>query len=346
MRRRGGTALLAVALFGCAAPAPPAAAPTPSATSAAPTTHPTPRRPPAVSRQAVGRAVTIVIGGDVDLDRTTRAAIARDGVDAPWVGIAPLLRSADIAVVNLECAVSRQGRPEPKSYTFRGDPAAVAGAKHAGVDVVSLANNHTLDFGRAALLDTIAAVRAQGIRPVGGGRNLAEAQEAAVLTVHGRRIAFVGMTGIVPAPHWRATATSPGLADDNSARITAQVRRAKSRADIVVAFFHWGVEYTYQASSRQRRAARAAISAGASIVVGAHPHVLQPVEEVDGALVAWSLGNLVFKSRLPSRRTAMLSVTIAPDGTVGWQLHPYVIGDDGIPRPDRSRAVRTGRVAA
>ncbi len=286
-----------------------------------------------------------MLGGDVDFDRTTRDAVARGGIGAPWAGIAPRLRPADLAILNLECALSYRGTPQPKSFRFRGDPAAVAGAKRAGVDVFSLANNHTLDYGPLAFQDTLDAVRRAGIATVGAGRNLAEAQRAAVFTVRGVRVAVVGITGIVPAPSWKAGPDHPGLAYDDEAQITAQVAAAKRRADVVVAFFHWGVEYTYSASPAQRRAARAAIRAGATIVAGTHPHVLQPVEVVDGHLVAWSLSNLVFQSRPASVRTALLTVTVQPGGALDWRLDPYLIGS-GVPRPDPAREVVTGSVPA
>lgn len=311
--------------------------------SPTPTTTPSAAASPSPSVSRLRSPVTLVIGGDVDFDRTTRTAVARGGVDAPWLGIAPRLRAADIALLNLECALSERGVREQKSYTFRGDPDHVVGARRAGVDVFSLANNHTLDFGVGAFADTIAAVRRVGIEPVGGGMTLADAQRAAVLTVRGVRVAVVGISAIIPAPKWRATATRPGFAYDDDAQITAQVRAARARADVVVAYFHWGVEYRTTPSSAQRRAARAAIRAGATLVAGTHPHVLQPIEVVDGRLVAWSLSNLVFQSTPRSVRTALLTVTLQPSGAVDWRTDPYLI-TEGIPRPDASRQTVRGTV--
>jgi poly-gamma-glutamate synthesis protein (capsule biosynthesis protein) len=233
--------------------------------------------------------------------------------------------------------------PQPKSYRFRGDPAAVAGARRAGVDVFSLANNHTLDYGPLAFADTLAAVRRAGIQPVGAGRDLAEARKPAVVTIRGIRVAVVGISAIIPAPSWKAGPDHPGLAYDDDAQITAQVSAAKRQADVVVAFFHWGIEYTYGPSPAQRRAARTAIRAGATIVAGTHPHVLQPVEVVDGHLVAWSLSNLVFQSRPASVRTTLLTVVLHPGGRIDWRLDPYRIVS-GVPHPDRERTVTTGRV--
>lgn len=290
-------------------------------------------------------AVTLVFGGDVDLDRTTRTAIANGGVDAPWRSIAPVLRAADLVFLNLECTVSTRGTPEHKTYTFRGDPTALTGARNAGVDVFSLANNHTMDYGFDAFADTIANVRAAGIRTTGGGRDLAEAQAPAVFTVNGRRIAFLGISAFIPAPKWKATPTHPGFAYDDDAQITKQVRAAKRLADIVIPFFHWGVEYTYAPNAEQRRAARTAIRAGATMVIGAHPHVFQPIEVYQGHLVAWSLGNLVFQSTPQAVHTQLLKVTINRDGSVDWATVPLLISA-GVPRPEPGRAPRRGRVPA
>lgn len=340
--------LAALAFAACGAPARPTAVPATLPPTALPaTTPPTTAAPspsPLAFRAATG-SVSLVFGGDVDLDRTTRTAIADGGVDAPWRYLAPTLRAADVAMLNLECSVSRRGAPEVKSYRFRGDPAAMAGARNAGVDVLSSANNHAIDYGFGAFADTLATVRANGIASVGAGRTLAEAQRPAVFTVNGRRIAFVGISAIIPAPKWKAAAHRPGVAYDDDAQITEQVRKAKAVADIVIPYFHWGVEYTYAPSAAQRRAARTAIRAGATMVVGTHPHVLQPIEVVDGHLVAWSLSNLVFQSNPASIHTELLKVTINRDGSVDWATEPYLI-TRGVPRPEPGRPPKTGHVPA
>jgi poly-gamma-glutamate synthesis protein (capsule biosynthesis protein) len=342
---RSAVVLLALAVTACGSSSP-AARPS---RSAAPTTtrsgSASPSPAPKVTFQQPTGSVTLVFGGDVDFDRTTRTAIANGGVDAPWRYLAPTLRAADVAMLNLECSVSRRGAPEQKSYRFRGDPDAVRGAKNAGVDVFSSANNHAIDYGFDAFGDTLDAVRRYGIASVGAGRDLAAAQRPAVFEINGRRIAVVGISAIIPAPKWKAGPGHPGVAYDDDAQITEQVRAAKRIADIVIPYFHWGIEYTYSPSAGQRRAARAAIRAGATMVVGTHPHVLQPVEVVDGHLVAWSLSNLVFQSRPSSVHTELLKVTINRDGSVDWETEPYLISA-GVPRPEPSRARQRGHVPA
>lgn len=341
---RRAVAAVALLLTACHAPSP-SAHPTARPSSSRRATTPAASAPPSLSFQEASGSVTLVFGGDVDFDRTTRAAIAAGGVDAPWRYLAPTLRAADVAMLNLECSVSRRGTPEVKSYRFRGDPDAVRGAKDAGVDVFSSANNHAIDYGFDAFGDTLDAVRRYGIKSVGAGRDLAEAQRPAVFEVHGRRIAVVGISAIIPAPKWKAGPGHPGVAYDDDAQITAQVRAAKRLADIVIPYFHWGIEYTYSPSAAQRRAARAAIRAGATMVIGTHPHVLQPIEVVDGHLVAWSLSNLVFQSRPASVHTELLKVTINRDGSVDWVTEPYLISA-GVPRPEPSRKPQQGHVPA
>jgi hypothetical protein len=334
---------LALALTACNGTTPqPRTAPTtaPVTTTAPPVTAVPTKKPTPTAKPG---AVTIVFGGDVDFDRTTKATIARDGVDAPWRYLAPTLRAADLAFLNLECSVSTRGTAEHKTYTFRGDPSALRGAKNAGVDVFSLANNHTLDFGYDAFADTIANVRAAGIKTAGAGKDLDEAQAPAVFTVNGRRVAFLGISAIIPAPKWRAGPSHPGVAYDDSAQIARQVRNAKKVADIVIPFFHWGIEYTYQANAEQHRAALAAIRAGATMVIGGHTHVLQPIEVVEGRLVAWSMSNLVFQSRPASVHTQLLKVTVNGDGSVDWATEPYLI-TGGVPRPEPSRTPQRGHV--
>jgi poly-gamma-glutamate synthesis protein (capsule biosynthesis protein) len=348
--RRLPVAALAVALVACggadpvprATPSPSTAAPTTAApaTVAPPTAAPSPK-----ATAGRTRPITIVLGGDVDFDRAVRRAIADGGVDAPWQGIAPTLRAADLAFLNLECSVSTRGTPEHKTYTFRGDPSAVRGARNAGVDVFSLANNHTFDYGVDAFYDTLDAVHAAGIKTTGAGRTLAEAHAPAVFEVGGRRVAFLGISAIIPAPKWKATATHPGVAYDDDAQIAAQVRAARRVADIVIPYFHWGIEYTYRPNAEQKRAARAAIRAGATMVIGGHTHVLQPVETYEGRLVAWSMSNLVFQSRPESVHTQLLKVTVNPDDSVVWETEPYVISG-GVPRPEPSRPRQSGRVPA
>jgi poly-gamma-glutamate capsule biosynthesis protein CapA/YwtB (metallophosphatase superfamily) len=274
-------------------------------------------------RMAVGalrvRPLTLAAVGDVTFGNGVATAIARHGPRWPWRSVAPVLRAADLALANLEGAVSTRGAPVPgKLYTFRGPPSALrAAASFAGLDVVSLANNHSLDYGRTAFLDTVANAHRFELRTMGGGSSLATARRPAVVTRGGLRVAFLGFSDVRPLG-FDAGAGRPGTVPAFPEIVRADVRAARRRADVVVAYFHWGIERATVPTWRQRDLAETALDAGAAVVLGAHPHVLQPVERRGRRLVAWSLGNFVFAAHSPATtRTGILRIRLGARGVVG-----------------------------
>jgi poly-gamma-glutamate capsule biosynthesis protein CapA/YwtB (metallophosphatase superfamily) len=250
--------------------------------------------------------------GDINFGNGPGLAIDAYGPAYPWTSVGPVLRRADIAFGNLECAVSRRGSPQPKQFTFRGGPRSLkAMRRESGMDVVNLANNHAGDFGDVALLDTLRYARREGIVPVGAGRDAARAYRPRVVRRLGLRVAFVGFSAILPFD-FRATAASPGTAWAYPGRIRRSVRQARRRADVVVATFHWGIERSFREDASQRAMAGMALDAGATAVIGAHPHVLQPIRRTRRRLVAYSLGNFVFSAASPgTQRTGILQVRLA-----------------------------------
>jgi poly-gamma-glutamate synthesis protein (capsule biosynthesis protein) len=265
------------------------------------------------------RPLTLAAVGDVTFGNGVAAAIARHGPRWPWRSVAPALRAADLALANLEGAVSTRGAPVPgKLYTFRGPPSALrAAASFAGLDVVSLANNHSLDYRRTAFLDTIANARRFGLRTVGGGSSLVAARRPAVVKRGGLRVAFLGFSDVRPLG-FDAGAGRPGTVPAFPEIVRADVRAARRRSDVVVAYFHWGIERTTVPTWRQRDLAETALAAGATVVLGAHPHVLQPVERRGRRLVAWSLGNFIFAAHSPATtRTGILRIRLGARGVVG-----------------------------
>jgi poly-gamma-glutamate synthesis protein (capsule biosynthesis protein) len=265
------------------------------------------------------RPLTLAAVGDVTFGDGVATAIARHGPLWPWRSVAPALRAADLALANLEGAVSTRGAPVPgKLYTFRGPPAAFrAAASFAGIDVVSLANNHSLDYGRTAFLDTIANARRFGLRTVGGGSSLTAARRPAIVKRGGLRVAFLGFSDVRPLG-FDAGAGLPGTVPAFPEIVRADVRAARRRSDVVVAYFHWGIERTTVPTWRQRDLAQTALDAGATVVLGAHPHVLQPIERRGRRLVAWSLGNFVFAAHSPNTaRTGILRIRLGARGVVG-----------------------------
>ena len=265
------------------------------------------------------RPLTLAAVGDVTFGDGVATAIARHGPRWPWRSVAPALRAADLAIANLEGAVSTRGAPAPgKLYTFRGPPAALrAAASFAGLDVVSLANNHSLDYGRTAFLDTIANARRFGLRTVGGGATLTAARRPAIVKRGGLRVAFLGFSDVRPLG-FDAGARRPGTVPAFPDIVRADVSAARRRSDVVVAYFHWGVERSRVPTWRQHDLAQTALDAGATVVFGAHPHVLQPVERRGRRLVAWSLGNFVFAAHSPATtRTGVLRIRLGARGVVG-----------------------------
>jgi Bacterial capsule synthesis protein PGA_cap len=274
------------------------------------------------------RPLVLAAVGDVTFGDGVLSAIELHGARWPWRSVAGILRSADIAVANLEGAVSTRGAPWPgKKYTFRGPPYALRAARtYAGVDGLSLANNHTLDYGRTAFADTIAHARRFRIATTGGGRNLAAARRPAILIAGNLRVAFLGYSDVRPLG-FDAGAGVSGTAPAFPEYIHPDVRAARQRADIVVVYFHWGSELAGRPSDRQRSLARTAFDAGATVVLGAHPHVLQPRGRwAGGRFVAWSLGNFVFAANSPrTEATGILQLRLGRRRVLRWGFRPATI---------------------
>lgn len=275
------------------------------------------------------RPLVLAAVGDVNLGDRVGLAIRAFGPRYPWLSVAPVLNRADLAIGNLECAVSTRGAPlAGKRYTFRGRPAALATVgRFAGLDVLSLANNHSLDYGREAFIDTIRHATRAGISVAGGGSSLAAARTPAVRETGGLRVAVLTYSDVRPL----GFDAGPGIAGTNPAFseiIAPDVRRARRTADVVAVYFHWGEERTFRPNERQRALARLALSSGATVVLGAHPHVLQPVERPSPRkLVVWSLGNFVFGATSPrTQTTGILLVRLGATGVLGHGFRRAVIG--------------------
>jgi poly-gamma-glutamate capsule biosynthesis protein CapA/YwtB (metallophosphatase superfamily) len=270
------------------------------------------------------RPLLLAAVGDVTFGSDVERAVEGYGPRYPWLSVARLLRSADIATANLEGAVSTRGSPAVKEYTFRGPPSALAAAaRFAGLDVVSLANNHSLDFGVDAFGDTLRTARRLGLRTVGGGGDLGTARRPAYLEAGGLRIAFLGYSDVRPLG-FTAAAGVPGTAPAFRELIEPDVARARRSADVVVVWFHWGEERQTWPNGQQQALAAAALNAGATVVLGAHPHVLQPISRPSRRrLVAWSLGNFVFPAHSSgTEQTGVLLIQLDARGVRRHFLRP------------------------
>jgi hypothetical protein len=306
---------------------------------------------------------TLAAGGDVMLDRWPyrRAVLDGLGPDYPWAGgtavvtsryccgwpglrlangkstggagaFASLFRDADVGLVNLEGPAPDAFSYHQGTLLFTMDPTLLAGIAHAGIDVVSLANNHIYNAGAKGVTDTIRNLNAAGIGHMGAGVNASAARAPAWLTAGGLRIAILGYNGVDTS--FDATATKAGAALLAEDAMVADVRAARAAgADVVVVVPHWGVEYTDVVSAAQRRLARAAIAAGADVILGSHSHWAGPLEIVDGHLVVYSFGDLVFDLGHDERtQEAMVAeLTFAGRRLVQVTLHPTLILDRSQP---------------
>lgn len=258
------------------------------------------------------RKQTLLFVGDVMLSRGVGAKMkAANDWTYPFEKIASTLSAADLAFANLECPLSDAGRDLGHRYSFRADPRALEGLKAAGFRVLSVANNHTDDWDRPALLDTLNRLRAAGIRPVGAGENDLEAHYPVLVDLAGVRLAFLAYVAIEPRDA-AAEIDRAGVAWLEPQRALADIRFARPLADLVIVSVHWGLEYAAQPEPWQVRLAHRMVVAGADLVVGHHPHVAQPVERYRDRSIAYSLGNFIFDQKSPQgvHHGLMLKVTL------------------------------------
>ena len=283
-----------------------------------------------------GKPVVLAFGGDVHFEGSLEARLGGDATRA-LAPIAPVLSSADIAVVNLETAVTSGGTPVTKEFTFRAPARAFAALRGAGVDVASMANNHGFDYGLAGLRDSLAAAKRYRFSVIGIGLDDRQAYRPFRRTVNGQRIAVIGATQVLDdelISAWTAGPRKPGLASAKDvSRLLQAVRGARATSDTVVVFLHWGVELDQCPSADQRELAQKLVSAGADVVVGGHAHRVQGAGRMRNALVDYGLGNFVWygTSEL-STQTGVLLVTVDGRRILGYRWVPARIVD-GVPRP-------------
>lgn len=276
----------------------------------------------------------MIMVGDILLASTVEKLMDANGVDYPWLKVQDLLQEADLAIGNLETSVAVSGQPLIKQYTFQARPDSLVGAQAAGMDVLTTANNHTLDFGPEALLETIENLKHYDLKTAGAGENEHAAFQPAQIQAKGRRIAVLAASRVIPTPDWRAEKQRPGLATtyDPSLLLEA-ITAAKQENDLVVVSVHWGKELALYPEDYQIDLAHQYIDAGADVVLGHHPHVLQGLEIYKGKVIAYSLGNFIFSSRSEiTRDSALLMVEQDPDGGLTPTIIPAYI-TAGQPNP-------------
>jgi hypothetical protein len=323
-------------------------------TTSAPASE-TPRGP-----RGNGNAVTFAFAGDVNFPEEWDT---EDGPppDAPPLAervrgdpkhvldpIAPVLSDADLTMVNVETAITDGGEPVAgKNYHFRSPPQTFEALKAAGVDVVNMANNHSLDYGPTGLQDTFTAIDAAKLPVTGLGRDANEAYAPYRTTIKGQRIAILSASDWLEPdliPSWSATDTQPGIAFSiDRTRLLAEVAKVRPEVDTLVVFLHWGTEETWCASGEQQDLATALLGAGADIIVGSHAHRVFGAGKVGPAVVAYGMGNFVYwREDGESGRSGVLKVTATGREVDDYSWVPARI-TDGVPVPQTGAAADADR---
>lgn len=266
---------------------------------------------PAIQPVKESKPVTLVFAGDVLLSNYILGNYEHSGIDGILSSqLLAELQNADIAVINNEFPFSTRGTQAPdKQFTFRVDPEYVTILNEMGIDVVSLANNHVLDYGAEALLDTFDTLDHAGISYMGAGTDLTRAKALITKEAGGKTFGFLAASRVIPVISWDIQNAAPGVFTTyDPARLINAIQEAHDHCDYLAVFVHWGVEHEAYPQDYQVTMAQQYIDAGADLVIGAHPHVLQGISYYKDKPVFYSLGNFIFSREIP--KTAMIKITL------------------------------------
>jgi len=275
-----------------------------------------------------GETTTIVFAGDVLIAEAMEQYYDAEGVTRlVSEELLAEMQNADICMVNNEFQFSTQGTPmEDKQFTFRTDPKYVQVMLDMGVDIVSLANNHSLDFGTEALKDTFATLDDAGILYAGAGDSKGRAEALQIIEVNGLKFGFLAATRVIPVSQWNVEFRRPGLFTTyDDTRLVECIEAAREECDFLTVYVHWGIEREAYPQDYQTAIAKNCFNAGADLVIGAHPHVLQGIEFMNGKPVFYSLGNYIFAQTIA--RTALVKVEVQSDGEATYSLIPAYAED-------------------
>ncbi|UVI31913.1 CapA family protein [Paenibacillus spongiae] len=273
-----------------------------------------------------GKTIRLSFVGDILLAASVDKIMQSKGYDYPYAKTLPFLKEPDLMAGNLETPITLRGVPaQDKQFVFKGSPKSLPALKEAGFDVVSLANNHTLDQGVEGLLDTIGYLDEIGMPNMGGGSDDKEAFEPAILEAKGIKVAYIGLSRVLPVAEWKATKDRAGVAETyDSTQAKATIRSARKQADLVIVMVHWGKERKDYPEKYQQQLAREYIDAGADLIIGSHPHVLQGFEQYKGKWISYSLGNFIFnKTKTPKTDdTGVLDAVCTKEGSCSLKFNP------------------------
>ena len=272
-------------------------------------------------------SVLLHFGGDTLFSGKVEQLLGSKGFDYPFQYVTSLFQQDDLTLVNLETPVTKRGTSaKDKQFVFKSPPEALHAMKQAGVDVVNLANNHTLDQGPVGLLDTLDYLKTVELGAVGAGENADQAYRPYYVDRKGIRIAVFGFSRVLPSGDWIAGPSKLGIAGVyDPTRAYAAIQSARSQADLIIVVAHWGTERVQQQNDTQTSLAHGFIDAGADLIVGGHPHVLQGLEQYKGKWIAYSTGNFIFTKSTNAKtwETAVFEARCTKQSVCSMKLIPY-----------------------
>lgn len=274
--------------------------------------------------QSIRKGISISFVGDILLASHVENRINQAGVNYPFEKVSGLLSTSDFTIGNLESAIGFGGKPSAnKEYTFRANPRVLDGVKWSGIDILSVANNHVLDFGSIAFYETLENIKSRDMYYIGAGRDQTEAFKPVVQNKNGKKVVFFAASRVIPSGTWHAGENWPGVAGIYDPNKLLESMKDFSQEDIVVVYLHWGIERESIPKPYQRNLAKLLIDNGADVVVGSHPHVLQGFEFYKDGLIAYSLGNFVFTNI--KNNSMILTVHFDDNGIESAQIIPCLI---------------------
>jgi poly-gamma-glutamate capsule biosynthesis protein CapA/YwtB (metallophosphatase superfamily) len=304
---------------------------------------------PSLAEHMVTEVVKLTAVGDIMLARGLGEAIQSGEQAFPFAAVQHLLTDADLTLGNLESALGSGGQAEAKGYTFLAPVEAAGSLALAGFDVLSLANNHAMDYGPGTLIQAIDLLETKGISSVGAGADSNQAYAPLLLSADDLQLAFLGFVDVpvevrgFDARTWHARVDRAGVAWADPEQMRSAIEVARDEADLVVVLLHSGYEYIQTPSPPQQYAARLAIEAGADLVIGHHAHVIQGVEFYGDGVIVYGLGNFAFEDGGVGE-TGVMNIWLDAGGVRSLQFVPLVLGEDGRPMPadlDKAEQIRS-----
>jgi poly-gamma-glutamate synthesis protein (capsule biosynthesis protein) len=281
--------------------------------------------------------ITLFFVGDIMLDRGVKYSIEKYGkgdYKFPFLKIVDeLKKKADILFGNLESVISDKGKKVGSIYSFRADPEAIEGLKFAGFDILSVANNHIFDYGREAMEDSFKRLKEAKIDYLGGGFNEKEACSPIIKEIGKTKIAFLAFSNL-GTPLWAASEKKSGICWLEKEKMERIINEIKKKADIVVVSFHYGEEYFSKPTQFQISISHSAIDSGANLVIGHHPHFVQPIEKYKSGWIAYSLGNFVFDQKFSKETMTGLMLKISIENSKIKEVIPIKIKINQFYQPE------------